>query len=70
MTPQLPRGHREKRGKGPESGIQLVLGFPFQNIFAGLDWEIEDGGSEVKSGCRGKGDSRGGGLKEVHAKSQ
>lgn len=46
------------------------LEFPFQNIFAGLDWEIQDGGSEVKSGCRGKGDSRGGDLKEVHAKRQ
>lgn len=46
------------------------LEFLFQNIFAGLDWEIQDGGYEVKSGCRGKGDSRGGDLKEVRAKRQ
>ena len=31
-----------------------LLGFPFQNIFSGLGWEVRDGSSEVKSGCSGK----------------
>lgn len=61
MTPQLPRGYRKKRGKGPEEWCSVsYLGFLFSEHLAGLDWEIQDGGSEVKSGCRGKGETAGG----------
>lgn len=29
MTPQLPRGYRKKRGKGPESDVQPVTWVSF-----------------------------------------